>query len=100
LVQVGAARPEGRSQSHVGLPRQPKKGGYFASGGLKESSPQLFSLPKEEVKMTSKDKIARRKLGLLELVKEMHKFSRTCRTLGYSRQQFYEIRRNFQTFGL
>ena len=50
--------------------------------------------------MTTKDKIARRKLGLLELAKEMHNVSRACRTLGYSRQQFYEIRRNFQTFGL
>jgi len=50
--------------------------------------------------MTTKDKIARRKLGLLELAKEMQNVSRACRTLGYSRQQFYEIRRNFQTFGL
>lgn len=50
--------------------------------------------------MTAKDKIARRKLGLLELAKELSNVSRACRTLGYSRQQFYEIRRNFQTFGM
>ena len=50
--------------------------------------------------MTANDKIARRKLGLLELAKELSNVSRACRTLGYSRQQFYEIRRNFQTFGL
>jgi len=50
--------------------------------------------------MTAKDKIARRKLGLLELAKELSNISRACRTLRYSRQQFYEIRRNFQTFGM
>lgn len=50
--------------------------------------------------MTAKDKITRRKLGLLELAKELSNVSRACRTLGYSRQQFYEIRRNFQTFGM
>ena len=25
--------------------------------------------------------------------------SKACRVMGYSRQQFYEIRRNFQTYG-
>ncbi len=25
--------------------------------------------------------------------------SRACKLIGYSRQQFYEIRRNFQTYG-
>ena len=50
--------------------------------------------------MTTKDNIARRKLGLLELAKERPNVSRACRALGYSRQQFCEIRRNFQTFGL
>ena len=25
--------------------------------------------------------------------------SRACKLMGYSRQQFYEIRRNFQTYG-
>jgi transposase InsO family protein len=49
--------------------------------------------------MTTKDKIARRKLSLLELAKELSNVSRACKVMGYSRQQFYEIRRNFQTYG-
>ena len=46
-----------------------------------------------------KEKIARRKLSLLELAQEMGNVSKACRIMGYSRQQFYEIRRNYQTFG-
>lgn len=49
--------------------------------------------------MTSKDKIARRKLSLLELASELSNVSKACKVMGYSRQQFYEIRRNFQTYG-
>ena len=49
--------------------------------------------------MTTKDKIARRKLSLLELAADMENVSRACKMMGYSRQQFYEIRRNFQTYG-
>jgi transposase InsO family protein len=49
--------------------------------------------------MTTKDKIARRKLSLLELAAELSNVSKACRVMGYSRQQFYEIRRNFQTYG-
>ena len=41
----------------------------------------------------------RRKLSLLELAQEMSNVSRACRIMGYSRQQFYEIRRNYQTYG-
>ena len=29
----------------------------------------------------------------------MNNISKACRLMGYSRQQFYEIRRNYQTFG-
>ena len=47
--------------------------------------------------MTTKDKIARRKLSLLELATDMDNVSKACKLMGYSRQQFYEIRRNFQT---
>ena len=47
--------------------------------------------------MTAKDKIARRKLSLLELASDLANVSRACKLMGYSRQQFYEIRRNFQT---
>jgi transposase InsO family protein len=49
--------------------------------------------------MTTKNKIARRKLSLLELAQELSNVSRACKVMGYSRQQFYEIRRNFQTYG-
>ena len=49
--------------------------------------------------MTTKEKVARRKLSLLELATDLDYVSRACRIMGYSRQQFYEIRRNFQTYG-
>ncbi len=45
------------------------------------------------------EKIARRKLSLLELAQELGNVSKACRIVGYSRQQFYEIRRNFQVYG-
>lgn len=46
-----------------------------------------------------REKIARRKLSLLQLAQELGNVSRACKIMGYSRQQFYEIRRNYQTFG-
>lgn len=49
--------------------------------------------------MTTNEKVARRKLSLLELAKELHNVSKACQVMGYSRQQFYEIRRNYQTYG-
>ncbi len=49
--------------------------------------------------MTTTKKIARRKLSLLQLAQEMNNVSKACRLMGYSRQQFYEIRRNYQTYG-
>jgi hypothetical protein len=62
-----------------------------------------MSLPnhpnQQEQDMTTTDKVARRKLSLLELAGELENVSRACKVMGYSRQQFYEIRRNFQTFG-
>jgi len=45
--------------------------------------------------MTTEKKIARRKLSLLELAGELQNVSKACKVMGYSRQQFYEIRRNF-----
>ena len=48
---------------------------------------------------TTTDKVARRKLSLLELASDLDNVSKACKVMGYSRQQFYEIRRNFQTFG-
>ena len=49
--------------------------------------------------MTTSKKIARRKLSLLQLAQELGNVSKACRLMGYSRQQFYEIRRNYQTYG-
>jgi transposase InsO family protein len=49
--------------------------------------------------MTTQQKVARRKRSLLELAAELGNVSKACRVMGYSRQQFYEIRRNFQTYG-
>jgi hypothetical protein len=49
--------------------------------------------------MTTDKKVARRKLSLLELAADLGNVAKACRVMGYSRQQFYEIRRNFQTFG-
>ena len=49
--------------------------------------------------MTTETKIARRKLSLLQLAEELSNVSRACQLMGYSRQQFYEIRRNYQTYG-
>lgn len=49
--------------------------------------------------MTTKDKIAQRKRSLLELAPDLDNVSKACKLMGYSRQQFYEIRRNFQTHG-
>ena len=49
--------------------------------------------------MTTKDKVARRKLSLLQLAQELDNVSKACKIIGYSRQQFYEIRRDYQTYG-
>ncbi len=49
--------------------------------------------------MTTTNRIARRKLSLLQLAQELSNVSKACRIMGYSRQQFYEIRRNYQTYG-
>ncbi len=39
--------------------------------------------------------VARRKLSLLDLAKELNNLSKACKLIGYSRQLFYEIRRNY-----
>jgi hypothetical protein len=49
--------------------------------------------------MTTEEKIARRKLSLLELASDLGNVSKACKVIGDSRQQFYELRRNFQTYG-
>ena len=49
--------------------------------------------------MTTLERLARHKLSLLDLASDLSNVSRACKMMGYSRQQFYEIRRNFQTYG-
>ncbi len=49
--------------------------------------------------MTTNEKGACHKLSLLELAKELNNISKACKLIGYSRQQFYEILRNYQTYG-
>ena len=49
--------------------------------------------------MTTEVKIARTKLSLLVLATELGNISTACKIMGYSRQQFYEIRRYFQLYG-
>jgi transposase InsO family protein len=50
--------------------------------------------------MTAKEKVAHRKLSMLQLAQELKSVSEACRIMGYSRSQFYEIKRAFQTGGL
>ena len=57
------------------------------------------SNPSQEPSMTTDQRIARRKLSLLELAQDLGNVSKACKLVGYSRQQFYEIRRNYQTYG-
>ncbi|TWB27714.1 hypothetical protein FBZ88_106177 [Nitrospirillum bahiense] len=42
--------------------------------------------------MTTAQKVARRKLSLLELASDLGNVSKACKVMGYSRQQFYEMR--------
>lgn len=48
---------------------------------------------------TVEHKAARRKLNLLELASELENVSKACKIIGYSRTQFYEIRKNYLAFG-
>ncbi|NPV54701.1 MAG: IS481 family transposase [Firmicutes bacterium] len=50
--------------------------------------------------MTAKEKVAQRKLSMLQLAAELGNVSKACKIMGYSRSQFYEIKRAFQTGGL
>jgi len=42
--------------------------------------------------LTVTQKAARRKLNLLELADDLGNVSEACRRIGYSREQFYEIK--------
>jgi molybdenum-dependent DNA-binding transcriptional regulator ModE len=43
--------------------------------------------------------VIKHKVGLLNLAAELGNVSRACKVMGYSRQKFDEIWRNFQTCG-
>jgi hypothetical protein len=71
--------------------------GQAAAAGLPVVSPHPTA--SQETDMTTDVRIAWRKLSLLELAQDLGNVSKACRLVGYSRQQFYEIRPNYQTFG-
>jgi hypothetical protein len=48
---------------------------------------------------TVAQKATRRKMSMLELAEDLGNVSKACKIMGYLRQQFYEIRRNYQTSG-
>lgn len=50
--------------------------------------------------MTAEEKVIRRKLSLLKSSKALKNVTMACRSMGYSRQQFHEIRRDDQTHGI
>lgn len=56
--------------------------------------------PTQEDIMTTEEKVVRRKLSMLELATELNNVSKACKVMGYSRQQFYEIKRNYQIHGI
>ena len=70
--------------------------GQAVSTGQRNSPGQDFTWLHPAVQAET---VARRKLSLLELARELGNVSKACRIVGYSRQQFYEIRRNFQVYG-
>lgn len=54
----------------------------------------------ENYDILTNDKVTRRMLFLIELVGELRNVSKACNLRGYSRRQFFEIRRNYQTCGV
>jgi hypothetical protein len=50
--------------------------------------------------MIAADKVARQKLGVLELAQTLGNVSEACRIKDVSRTRFYEYKRWFQTHGL
>lgn len=49
--------------------------------------------------MTVQEKAIRRKMTLLQLAVELRNITKACKLTGYSRTQFYEIRRRYEIFG-
>lgn len=61
---------------------------------------EVIKRARKEKQMTANQKVAHRKLSMLQLAAELKSVSEACRIMGYSRSQFYEIKRAFQTGGL
>ncbi|HKK71343.1 MAG TPA: IS481 family transposase [Candidatus Krumholzibacteria bacterium] len=50
--------------------------------------------------MTTQEKLIKGKLGLLELAAYMENVSEACKTLGYSRDTFYRVKRRYEEAGI
>lgn len=50
--------------------------------------------------MTAKEKLAQKRLTLLQLAEKLGNVSKACRMHGVSRSQYYEYKRSFQTHGI
>lgn len=57
-------------------------------GGVKMEFSRLHPNPAKEIVMTTKRKVARGKLSLLELASELSNVSKACQIMGYSRSSF------------
>jgi len=93
-LTVGATRSGRRPSSVCATP----SGAAMPSSGEVRMILQTTSKARTEDDMTTDKKVARRKLSLLELASDLGNVRKACRVIGYSRQHFYEIRRNFQTY--
>lgn len=71
-----------RSSYHLTV--DPKGSGHTASNRITKRYPYRVIWSH---RMTTNEKVARRKLSLLELAKELNNVSKACKLIGYSRQQ-------------
>jgi hypothetical protein len=89
LGQVhSCVRPVARGASPLAMP---------LPGGVRMELPTVQ--PLMENAMTTSDKVARRKATLLQLAADLLNVPKACKVFGYSRQQLYEIRGNYQVYG-
>ncbi len=99
-VKCSAKPKAARLVRRLSPDRRPRKSEWSCRPGWGTAGvAKLHRNLNQEIVMTTRQKVARRKLSLLELAGELGNVSRACQVMGYSRQQFYEIRRNSQTYG-